>query len=124
MLSDVDTNAGPVKPETVDTGGGDHAADTGAGRSSYGGQEHYWSGGGHYGTGVSSAPYHTTTADQIQVSRDIIDNDDDIVAQEVEEEAGEVIVPDQDMSGHYRDNTGPIRGYPGQRSDAFVWRPY
>ena len=52
-----------------------------------------------------------------------IDDDDD---QEVEEEGGEVIVPEQDMSGHYRDNAaaGPIRGYPGQRSDAFVWRPY
>ena len=49
--------------------------------------------------------------------------------QEGDDDGGEVVVPDQDMSavtGHYRDNTGPIRGYPGAgaRSDAFVWRPY
>ena len=49
--------------------------------------------------------------------------------QEGDDDGGEVVVPDQDMSavtGHYRDNTGPIRGYPGAgaRGDAFVWRPY
>ena len=44
--------------------------------------------------------------------------------QEGEEEGAEVVVPDQDMTAHYRDNTGPIRGYPGPRTDAFVWRPY
>lgn len=129
MLSDVDTNAGagPVKPEAVDSVG-DHGgeASVGADRSSYGGhsgQEHYWS--AHYGTGissVSSTAYHPSS-DQIQVSNGIIENDRNSDAKEVEEEGGEVIVPDQDMS-HYRDNTGPIRGYPGQRSDAFVWRPY
>ena len=31
---------------------------------------------------------------------------------------------EEDSGDHYRDSAGPIRGYPGARSDAFVWRPY
>ena len=49
--------------------------------------------------GLSTPHYNPVTTDQMQ---------------EGEEDSGD----------HYRDSTGPIRGYPGARSDAFVWRPY
>ena len=89
VLSDVDTNAGIVKPEsgTVEVGS-----------TSREGQysEQYWS--PQYG--LTTPHYHNTIAtDQLQ---------------DGEEDSGD----------HYRDSTGPIRGYPGARSDAFVWRPY
>ena len=92
VLSDVDTNAGAIKPET---GAGEvtvsSSRDT-AGQPGY--SDQYWT--PQYGLATS---HYQVNTEQLQ---------------EGEEDSGD----------HYRDSTGPIRGYPGARSDAFVWRPY
>ena len=92
VLSDVDTNAGTVKPETG-TGDTVTVASRETGQSGY--SDQYWT--PQYG--LTAPHYHTAVQEQLQ---------------EGEEDSGD----------HYRDSAGPIRGYPGARSDAFVWRPY
>ena len=143
-MSDVDNNpsvGGTVKPETVDhvNVGGDNVS---GGRDA-GYTDHYWS--PHYT--ITTPQYHTNN-DHLQVNTELKEMGQQpiilpskhliikilFITQEGEDDSGEVVVPDQDMStvsavSHYRGDqahtgAGPIRGYPATRSDAFVWRPY
>ena len=109
-MSDVDTNAGLIKPETGDVTSsvgevGDSTSSSGTregGGPAY--PEQYWT--PQYG--LATSHYHNNvTSDQLQ---------------EGEEDSGDITAGD--MAAHYRDSAGPIRGYPAARSDAFVWRPY
>ena len=106
VLSDVDTNAGLIKPETGDvtTSVGDSTSSSGREGGGAGYSDQYWT--PQYS--ISTSHYHNTvTTDHLQ---------------EGEEDSGDIT--GGDMAAHYRDSAGPIRGYPAARSDAFVWRPY